>query len=113
MDPAPAAKPSPSEADPLVLRAIQGISDPSRHRPRRHSRSARSLGDPKLVVEVSSSDGRLLQTMPDVDFDPADGATYACCEAELARTAAAANRTTRFWGVDDSGRRLLLELPGV
>ncbi len=67
----------------------------------------------ELAVEVLASDGRVLKSMPDVTFDPADNAIYACCEAELASTAAAANRSTRFWGTDDSGRRLLLELAGV
>jgi hypothetical protein len=67
-----------------------------------------------VELEALSSDGRVLKRMPDVRFDPADGAIYACCEADLARIAANADRTTRFWAVDDSGaRRLLLELLGV
>jgi hypothetical protein len=63
-----------------------------------------------LDVEVLSPDGRLLKRMPDVAFDPADGAIFACCEAELARTAAASQTITRLWATDDGGRRLVGEL---
>lgn len=66
-----------------------------------------------LEIEVLSTDGRVLKRMPDVLFDPADGGIFACCEADLARIAANADRTSRFWAVDDSGRRLLLEVPGT
>jgi hypothetical protein len=66
-----------------------------------------------LEVEVVSSDGRVLKRMPDVLFDPADGAVFACCDADLARIAANADRTSRFWAVEDSGRRLLLEVTGT
>ena len=66
----------------------------------------------RLEAEIFSADGRLLKTMPDVAFDPIDGAVYACCEAELARTASGVLGTmTRVWGIEESGRRLLLELP--
>lgn len=63
----------------------------------------------RCEVEVVSLDGRLLKKMPDVAFDPDDGALFMCCEAELARTAAPAKAVTRLFGVDDSGRRLLVE----
>jgi hypothetical protein len=65
-----------------------------------------------LEIEVFSRDGQVLKRMPDVLFDPADGAIFACCEADLARIAANADRSSRFWAVDDSGRRLLLEVLG-
>ncbi|MGC4086593.1 MAG: hypothetical protein QM756_01610 [Polyangiaceae bacterium] len=63
-----------------------------------------------LEAEVLSDDGRVLKVMPDIAFDPAENAVYACCEAELARTAASAQRLTRVWATGASGRRLLLEL---
>jgi hypothetical protein len=66
----------------------------------------------ELEVEALASDGRVLKSMPDVKFDPSDNAIYACCEADLALLAARADRTTRFWAVEESGRRLLLELLG-
>lgn len=66
-----------------------------------------------LEIEVLTSDGRVLKRMPDVLFDPADSGIFACCEADLARIAANADRTSRFWAVEDSGRRLLLEVPGT
>jgi hypothetical protein len=66
----------------------------------------------ELEVEALASDGRVLKSMPDVKFDRSDNAIYACCEADLALIAARADRTTRFWAVDESGRKLLLELPG-
>ena len=68
-------------------------------------------GVQSLEAEIVGDDGRSLKRMPDVRFDPEDGAIYACCEADLARTAAGAQRPTRLWAVDDSGRRLLAELP--
>lgn len=65
-----------------------------------------------LEAEVFANDGRLLKRMPDIHFDPADGAVFACCEAELARTASRTPRTiTKVFAVTDSGRRLLIELP--
>jgi hypothetical protein len=66
-----------------------------------------------LDVEILSLDGRVLKRMPDVHFDASDGAIYACCEAELARTAASSVGTrTRFWATDASGSsRLLFEVP--
>jgi hypothetical protein len=70
-------------------------------------------GVQSLEIEVLSSDGHVLKRMPDLQFDPADGGIFACCEADLARLAANANRTSRFWAVADSGRRLLLELLGT
>ena len=66
-----------------------------------------------LEIEVLSRDGHVLKRMPDVLFDPADGGIFACCEADLARLAANADRTSRFWAVEDSGRRLLLEVLGT
>lgn len=66
-----------------------------------------------LEGEIYSSDGRLLKRMPDIHFDPADGAIFACCEADLARTASRTPRTlSKLWAVTDSGRQLLIELPG-
>lgn len=64
----------------------------------------------QLEAEVLAPDGQLLKRMPDISFDPADGAVYACCEAELARIAAAAKTVTRVWVRDESGRRLLSEI---
>ena len=64
----------------------------------------------RLDAEVFSLSGQQLKRMPDIAFDPADHAIFACCEAELARTAAAMNTVTRVYAVDDSGRRLVCEL---
>jgi hypothetical protein len=50
--------------------------------------------------------------MPDVLFDREDGAAYACCEAELARTASTAPKTiTKVYAVTDTERHLIIELP--
>jgi len=67
----------------------------------------------RLEAEVLGPNGQLIKRMPDVTFDAVDGAVYACCEAELARTASSAPATlTRVWATgEDSERRLLLELP--
>ncbi|MET0594451.1 MAG: hypothetical protein ABW133_17245 [Polyangiaceae bacterium] len=71
-------------------------------------------GVQKLDAEVYSSDGsRLLKTMPDIPFDPTDGAVYACCEAELARAASSVASLTRVWATDDAGRRLIGEIRSV
>lgn len=68
-------------------------------------------GVQKLDAEVYSPDGsRLLKTMPDIPFDPADGAVYACCEAELAKAASSVPSLTRVWATDDKGRRLIGEI---
>jgi hypothetical protein len=68
-------------------------------------------GVTSLDAETYSTDGRLLKRMPDVLFEPADGAIFACCEAELARAAASAPRTvTKVWAVGDGERRLVAEL---
>ncbi|MFZ5894955.1 MAG: hypothetical protein ACOY0T_28100 [Myxococcota bacterium] len=64
----------------------------------------------RLEAEVIADDGRVLKRMPDIAFDAEENAIYACCEIELARTAAAAQRLTRLWATSDSGRRLLLEV---
>jgi hypothetical protein len=64
----------------------------------------------KLDGEVLTPDGRLVKAMPDIHFDPADGAIYACCEADLARTAASSRMISRLYATDDSGRRLVLEM---
>jgi hypothetical protein len=64
-----------------------------------------------LEIEVLASDGRILKRMPDVAFDPADGAVFACCDANLARVAETSGRVTRFWGTAGEGRRLLAEIP--
>lgn len=64
----------------------------------------------RLDAEVFSLSGHQLKRMPDITFDPADGAVFACCEAELARAASAMNTVTRVYAVDDSGKRLLCEL---
>lgn len=65
-----------------------------------------------LHVEVRALDGTIIKEMPDVPFDPADGAVWACCEAELARVAGQARTLSRVYGVDASNeRRLLAEIP--
>jgi hypothetical protein len=64
----------------------------------------------RMDAEVFSATGQPLKTMPDIAFDPADGAVFACCEAELARAANAASTVTRVYAIEDSGRRLLAEL---
>ena len=66
-----------------------------------------------LDAEIHTEDGVFLKRMPDIGFDPEEGAVYACCEAELARTAMSAisvNRVTRVWATRDGERQLLLEL---
>lgn len=65
-----------------------------------------------VEAEIYSNDGRLLKRMPDVAFDPADRAVFACCDADLARTATslAAQTTTKVFVVTDTERRLLIEL---
>lgn len=68
----------------------------------------------RLEAELLTNDGRVLKTMPDIHFDSRDNAIFACCEAELARTAVSVERTTRFWAYDDGPeRRLLLEVPAL
>ena len=62
----------------------------------------------RLDAEVCSADGKQLKVMPEISFDPADGAVYACCEIELARAAAAANTVTKVWAYDEAGERVLL-----
>ena len=64
-----------------------------------------------LDVDVIAPDGRLLKRMPDVAFDRADGAIYACCDIELARIAAGSGRIAQVWGTGAGGRRLLAEMP--
>jgi len=64
----------------------------------------------RLECEVVDDQGHILKRMPDVVFDATENAIYACCEAELARMAAASNRLTRLWATGRSGRRLLAEL---
>lgn len=61
----------------------------------------------RLEVEVFTPEGKLLKRMPEVTFDPEDGALYACCEADLARAANSVKSITKLWGEDDAGRRLL------
>jgi hypothetical protein len=62
----------------------------------------------RLDAEVFSADGKQLKLMPQISFDPADGAVFACCEIELARAAAAAKTVTKVWGYDEAGTRTLL-----
>jgi hypothetical protein len=65
----------------------------------------------RLEAEILGATGERLKLMPDIEFDPADGAVFMCCEAELARAAAASEKTvTRVWAHDDSGRRLIGEI---
>lgn len=64
----------------------------------------------RLEAEVFSLRGERLKVMPDIAFDPADGAIFTCCEAELARSAADSKTVTRVYAIDDTGRRLLCEL---
>lgn len=63
-----------------------------------------------LEAEILSNEGKVLKRMPDIAFEPGEGAIYLCCEAELARTAASTQRITRIWAEDETGRRLLCEL---
>jgi len=66
-------------------------------------------------VEVLAPDGRVAKRMPDVPFDPADGAIFACCDAALARIGSGSLRLTRIWGTgpDAGDRRLLFEIPAT
>jgi hypothetical protein len=61
-------------------------------------------------AEILTPEGVHLKTMRDIGFDPADGAVYMCCEAELARFSAGAKTITRVWAHEESGRRLLHEI---
>lgn len=70
-------------------------------------------GVTRLEVEISTLDGRVLKRMPDVPFDREEGALFACCEAELARTAISVTRISRFWSVGEGERRLIVETPSV
>jgi hypothetical protein len=71
-------------------------------------------GVKRIEVEVLADDGRVLKVMPDIHFESNEGAVFGCCEAELARTASAAERTTRFWAFgEDAERRLLLEVRAI
>lgn len=70
-------------------------------------------GVTRIDAEVVSDTGRVVKRMPDVSFDVADGAIYACCEAELSRIATASRQLTRLWAIRDGGRTLLLELPAA
>lgn len=63
-----------------------------------------------LDAEIFSHDGRLLKTMPDIQFDREEGAVYACCEVELARAATQVKTRARLWAGTDAGRRLLVEI---
>ena len=68
----------------------------------------------RLDAEVFSTSGERLKLMPEITFDPADGAVFACCEADLARAAASAVQTvTRVWATGEGGRRLLCEIAGI
>ena len=63
-------------------------------------------------VDVLAPDGRVVKRMPDVAFDAADGAIFACCDVGLARIASASRCLIRFWGTGDEGaRRVLGEIP--
>jgi hypothetical protein len=65
-----------------------------------------------VEAELCALDGTLLKLMPDVVFDPADGALYACCEPELVRTAATAPKAImKVFAVMGTERRLIVELP--
>jgi hypothetical protein len=64
----------------------------------------------RLDAEILSPEGVLLKSMPDIGFDPKDGAVYACCEAELARAASSARTITRVWATRDEGRQLVHEI---
>lgn len=66
----------------------------------------------RLEAEILTLDGRLVKLMPDIAFDPGDGAVYACCEADLARAASVPNTMTRVFAIEETERRLVLELPG-
>lgn len=92
---APAAPELPDEFDILITKVPMPLD-----------------GVHRLEAEVfSAASGERLKVMPDIAFDPADGAVFACCEAELARTAASAPTTvTRVYAIDDAGRRLVCEL---
>lgn len=62
----------------------------------------------RLDAEVLSPDGRHLKTMPEIAFEAADGAVFACCEIELARAAAGVPSVTKVWAYDEAGQRRLL-----
>ena len=64
----------------------------------------------RMDAEVLTLTGERLKLMPDIAFDPADNAVFACCEPELARTAAAFKTVTRVWAVGDEGRRVVCEI---
>lgn len=62
----------------------------------------------RLDVEITTPDGRLLKKMPDLSFDPRDGAVFACCEMELARATVAVRSVSHFHATTETGERRLL-----
>ncbi len=69
-------------------------------------------GARRVDVEIIDNDGRHMKTMPEVSFDPDDGAVYACCDAELAKIAGRTRVMSRVWVTDESGKRFVAaELP--
>lgn len=66
-------------------------------------------GVERVDVEALTVDGTLIKTMLDARFDPADGALFACCEAELARIVGTTPVRMRAWAVRGSDRRLVRE----
>lgn len=62
----------------------------------------------QLDAEVTTPEGRVLKTMPEIAFDPDEGAVYMCCEADLARVVGTFKTTTRLWGTDKAGSRRLV-----
>jgi hypothetical protein len=66
----------------------------------------------QLDAHVVTPDGRTLKRMPDIAFDPADGAIFACCEADLARLifTGTAPSTTKVYATYDDGQRLIAQM---
>ena len=66
-----------------------------------------------VEMEVLAADGQVVKRMPDISFDPADGAIFGCCDAALARIASGTPRLVRIWGTGPKTgeRRLLAEIP--
>jgi hypothetical protein len=62
----------------------------------------------QVDVEVVSLDGQRVKVMPEIAFDPEDGAVYCCCEADLARAAASVKTLSRLWGTNRAGERTLI-----
>jgi hypothetical protein len=62
----------------------------------------------QVDVEVFTPDGRRLKVMPEIAFDPEEGAVYTCCEADLARAAGSVKTVSKLFGTNRAGERTVI-----